>query len=64
MLLKLTFQDLAYCNLNCTCHSIFLFFEFRISREDAALQTTVKPQWLEHLWDHGNLFETLGSSSH
>ena len=19
---------------------------------------TVEPQWLEHLWDHGNLFET------
>ena len=20
---------------------------------------TVEPQWFEHLWDHGNLFETL-----
>ena len=19
---------------------------------------TVEPQWIEHLWDHGNLFET------
>ena len=23
----------------------------------AALQTTVETQWLEPLWDHGNLFE-------
>ena len=22
------------------------------------LSITVKPQWLEHLWDHGNSFET------
>ena len=22
------------------------------------LQCTVEPQWLEHLWDHGNSFET------
>ena len=22
-----------------------------------AKRNTVKPQWLEHLWDHGNLFE-------
>ena len=21
--------------------------------------TTVEPQWLEHLWDHGNLFEPV-----
>ena len=21
-------------------------------------RTTVEPQWLEPLWDHGNLFET------
>ena len=25
-------------------------------------QHTVEPQWLEHLWDHGNSFE-MGSSS-
>ena len=23
-----------------------------------AVLSTVKPQWLEHLWDHRNLFET------
>ena len=21
-------------------------------------QSTVEPQWLEHVWDHGNSFET------
>ena len=22
------------------------------------IMVTVEPQWLEHLWDHGKLFET------
>ena len=25
---------------------------------------TVEPQWLEHHWDHGNMFRDMGSSSH
>ena len=25
--------------------------------EEQGIQGTVEPQWLEHLWDHGNLFE-------
>ena len=31
---------------HCFCFYYFLF------------RNAVKPQWLEHLWDHGNLFET------
>ena len=26
--------------------------------ENKGQDDTVKPQWLKHLWDHGNLFET------
>ena len=27
-------------------------------KDKVGKENTVKPQWLEHLWDHGNSFET------
>ena len=35
--------------------SIFIYFSLRMIQ---AILNTVKPQWLEHLWDHGNLLES------
>ena len=40
--------------LLCTCISLCIMES----------RNTVEPQWLEHLWDCGNSFETQGSSSH
>ena len=30
----------------------------KIKQERKKIRNTVEPQWLEHLWDHGNSFET------
>ena len=48
------------------CHYLFLISPFGASGRVCFvafpgylhLLFTVEPQWLEHLWDHGNSFET------
>ena len=38
-------------------HKAYLSDASSVSNK-AAYSNTVEPQWLKHLWDHGNLFET------
>ena len=46
-------MEISVCNANSVDPDQMLHFAV----SDLHLYT-VKPQWLEHLWDHGNLFET------
>ena len=38
--------------------SLFGLMHFQWKGCLASFISTVEPQWLEHLWDHGNSFET------
>ena len=35
------------------------FYNIIMYTQHTQIFTIVEPQWLEHLWDHGNSFETL-----
>ena len=39
------------------CRVTFFFCFFFGKIQELRNPTTVKPQWLEHLWEYGNLFE-------
>ena len=42
----------------CAVRSGLILPAYRIDRLYNICIYIVKPQWLEHLWDHGNSFET------
>ena len=52
-----------YGNLGAVCPCVEFFDIYRVRKQyyflsHIHLQYTVEPQWLEHLWDQGNSFET------
>ena len=50
----------AYLDIQDKTIDIKLAVTFRrlIYLDTVSISNTVEPQWFEHLWDHGNLFET------
>ena len=40
------------------CNCVYFFIRMLLHKDSIQLVNTVKLQWLEHLWDYENMFET------